>query len=115
MSGAAELLSNPLFLLVLRVTLGSYVIYMARTLYVNPGSYFSNSARWVLDYPWVRRLLRGLACFCLWGGCFILGTVIAVQILRLHGYELLVALMAFAAVAAWLLLPKEPGTDCKKL
>ena len=101
------ILSNPLVGMALRVALGSYVIYMARNLYANPASYFQKSAQWVLDYGWVRQLVRGLACFCLWGGCFILATVVAVQILSLHGSALAVALVSFAAVAAWLLLPKR--------
>ncbi len=107
MTGPAELLSNPFVGLVLRVALGSYVIYMARNLYSNPTIYLQKSAQWVLDYPWVRRLLRGLACFCLWGGCFILATVVAVQVVSVRGNELAVALIALSAVAAWLLLPRH--------
>jgi hypothetical protein len=50
-------------------------------------------------------MVRGMACFCLWGGCFIVATVIAVQIFGLHGERLAVALVALAAIATWLLLP----------
>jgi hypothetical protein len=107
MTGPAQVISNPLVALVLRVALGSYVIYMARNLYANPGSYLQKSAQWVLDYRWVRHLFRGLACFCLWGGCFILATVVAVQIVSVRGLELAVALVALSAVAAWLLLPRH--------
>jgi len=107
MTGAAQMLSNPLVTMALRVVLGSYVIYMGRNLYSDPGSYFVSSTRWVLKYIWVRRLLRGLACFCIWGGCFILATVIAVQIFSLHGYDLAVELPVFAVIATWLLLPKR--------
>jgi hypothetical protein len=107
MTGPAQVLSNPFVGLVLRVALGSYVIYMARNLYSNPASYLQKSAQWVLDYPWVRHLLRGLACFCLWGGCFILATVVAVQVVSVRGNELAVALIVLSAVAAWLLLPRN--------
>jgi hypothetical protein len=105
MTGVAQMLSNPLVTMALRVALGSYVIYMGRNLYKDPGSYFVSSARWVLDYNWVRMLLRALACFCIWGGCFILATVIAVQMFSLHGNNLAVELPVFAVIAAWLLLP----------
>jgi len=52
-----------------------------------------------------------VACFCLWGGCFIVATVIAVQIFGLHGDLLAVALVALAAIATWLLLPAIPARN----
>lgn len=97
----------------LRVVLGSYVIYMGRNLYTNPGSYFASSARWVLAYTWVRILLRSLACFCIWGGCFILATVVAVQIFNMHGNDLAVELAVFATIATWLLLPNNSTAGAK--
>jgi hypothetical protein len=105
MTGSEQVLSDPRVTMALRVALGSYVIYMGRNLYKDPGSYFASSARWVLGYKWVRMLLRALACFCIWGGCFILATVIAVQIFNLHGGNLAVELPVYAVIAAWLLLP----------
>ena len=61
----------------------------------------------MLDYPWLGPAARGLACFCLWGGCFIIVTVFAVQILGLHGDALAFVLVALAAIAAWFLLPRR--------
>ena len=52
-------------------------------------------------------IIRALACFCLWGGCFIVATAIAVQVLGLHGDLLALALVTVAAIATWLLLPKQ--------
>jgi hypothetical protein len=56
-------------------------------------------------------VIRGLACFCLWGGCFIVATAFAVQVLGLHGELLAVTLVTLAAIAAWLLLPKQRVED----
>jgi hypothetical protein len=66
-----------------------------------------------------RKLIRGLACFCVWGGCFIVATAIATQIFGLHGIALAYGLVTFAAIATWFLLPKgatpiaqdDPGND----
>ncbi len=104
-------LSNPYVAMALRITLGGCLIYMARDFYANPAASFRSSARWVAEYPWVLQLVRGMACFCLWGGCFILGTVIAVQFFGLHGYGLAVALAFLSAIAAWFLLPKRPDAS----
>jgi membrane protein implicated in regulation of membrane protease activity len=54
-----------------------------------------------------------LALFCLWGGCFIVATAVAVQILGQHGALLAVALVTLSAVAAWLLLPRQVRTDAE--
>jgi hypothetical protein len=105
----AQLLSNPIAAVGLRVVLGGYVIYMARKFYADPLGYFRKSARGMLDYPWLSQIVRGLACFCLWGGCFILATVVSVQIFGLHGEVLACALIVFAAIATWLLLPVQPA------
>ena len=56
-------------------------------------------------------LVLPLALFCLWGGCFIVATAVAVQILGQHGDLLAVALVTLSAVAAWLLLPAQVRTD----
>jgi hypothetical protein len=40
-----------------------------------------------------------------WGGCFIVATVIAVQIFGLHGDVLACVLIVIAAIATWFLLP----------
>jgi hypothetical protein len=45
--------------------------------------------------------------------CFILGTVIAVQIFGLHGDRLAVALVSLSAIAAWFLLPKHPDASAE--
>jgi hypothetical protein len=105
----AQLLSNPIAAVGLRAALGSYVIYMARKFYADPLGYFRKSARGMLDYPWLGQIVRVLACFCLWGGCFILATVVSVQIFGLHGEVLACALIVIAAIATWLLLPAQPA------
>jgi hypothetical protein len=107
MADPAQILSNPVVTLALRAAMGSYVIYMARRFYADPTGYFRKSARAMVDLRWLEPVIRGLACFCLWGGCFIVATAIAVQILGLHGDVPALALVTVAAVAAWLLLPKQ--------
>ncbi len=102
-------ISNPILAVGLRMVLGSYVIYMARKFYADPLGYFRKSARRILDYPWLSLIVRGLACFCLWGGCFIVATVVAVQIFGLHGEVLACALIGIAAIATWFLLPAQPA------
>jgi len=42
-----------------------------------------------------------------WGGCFILATAIATQILGLYGLPLAFALILLAAIATYFLLPKQ--------
>jgi hypothetical protein len=103
----AQLLSNPVASLALRALLGGYVIYMARKFYADPTGYFRKAARPMLDLPWLAPMIRVLACFCLWGGCFIVATAISVQIFGLHGDLLALALVTLAAVAAWFLLPSQ--------
>jgi len=75
---------------ILRTALGCYVIYSSRWFYANPMGYFRRKNLDLPDTPWFRQIVRGLACFCLWGGCFIIAT----------------ALISVAALATWLLLPK---------
>lgn len=104
---ASQALSNPVVSLVLRAVLGGYVIYMSRKFYADPTGYFRKSAKGMIDVPWLAPMIRSMACFCLWGGCFILATAFAVQVFGLHGDYLAVALVTIAAIAAWLLLPKQ--------
>jgi hypothetical protein len=103
----AQILFNPVVAVALRTAMGSYVIFMARRFYADPTGYFRKSARGLPDVPWLPPVIRGLALFCLWGGCFIIATAVAVQILGLHGELLAVALVTGSAAAAWLLLPKQ--------
>jgi uncharacterized membrane-anchored protein len=100
-------LSNPVVAVALRAAVGSYIVYMARKFYADPTGYFRKSAKQMVDVPWFAPLIRGLACFCLWGGCFIVATAFAVQILGLHGDALALALVTVAAIATWYLLPKQ--------
>ncbi|HXR38921.1 MAG TPA: hypothetical protein VN776_07505 [Terracidiphilus sp.] len=109
----AQLLSNPIAAVGLRAALGAYVIYMARKFYADPTGYFRKSARQMADVPWLAPVIRGLAAFCLWGGCFIFATAIAVQVLGLHGDLLALALITVAAIATWLLLPNRPVADAE--
>jgi len=105
----ARILSHPLVALALRAILGGYLIYMGRVYYADPLASFRGSARPLPFDPWVRQVLRTVAGFCLWGGCFILGAAIATRVLDLHGTLLALALMAIATIATWLLLPKVPS------
>lgn len=101
----AQILFNPVAAVGLRAALGAYVIYMARKFYVDPTGYFRKSAHALVDLPWLEPVIRVLAVFCLWGGCFIVAAAIAVQTLGLHGDVLALVLITLAAIAAWLLLP----------
>jgi len=103
----ARVLSNPIAAVGLRAALGFYLIYMARKFYADPLGYFRKSLRSIPLHPWLRPLVRCLACFCLWGGCFIVAAAVAVQIFGLHGDTLAVVLVALAALAAWLMLPRR--------
>jgi hypothetical protein len=106
-------LSVPIVSCSLRIAMGGYVIYMARKFYADPTGYFRKTARKMVDLRWLEPTIRGLACFCLWGGCFIVATAIAVQILDLHGELLALALVTVAAIATWLLLPKQRGAGAE--
>jgi hypothetical protein len=103
-------LADPILGVVLRVGLGAYIVYAARGFYADPLGYFRKSLRGFVAPEWLAPVVRGLAAFCLWGGCFILATVIAVQIFHLHGELTAVALVVVAAGIAWLLLPGATGT-----
>ena len=111
MTDPAHLLSDPVVFVSLRIALGGYVIYMARKFYADPTGYFRKYARALVDLSFLEPIIRGLACFCLWGGCFIIATAIAVEILGLHGDLLALALVTIAAIAAWFLLPKQAAQD----
>ena len=102
----SQTLSTLIGSVILRTALGCYVIYSSRWFYANPMGYFRRKNLDLPDTPWFRQIVRGLACFCLWGGCFIIATALAVQIFNLHGEKLAPALISVAALATWLLLPK---------
>ena len=110
-------LSNPIVAFALRAALGSYVVYMARGFYADPFAYFRKWMPRIRESAGARKLIRGLACFCVWGGCFIVAAAIATQIFGLHGLALAYALVTLAAIATWFLLPKntaplaEDGND----
>jgi hypothetical protein len=99
-------LSNPIVAFALRAALGSYVVYMARGFYADPFAYFRKWMPRIRESAGARKLIRGLACFCIWGGCFIVATAVATQIFGLHGIALAYALVTLAAIATWFLLPK---------
>jgi len=113
MADPAQWLSNPVVGVSLRVALGAYVIFMARRFYADPTGYFRKSLRGMVDLSWLAPIIRGLALFCLRGGCFIVGAAVAVQILGQHGDVLAIALVVLSAVAAWFLLPKQVRTDAE--
>lgn len=102
-----QTLSSLIGSVILRTALGCYVIYSSRWFYANPTGYFRKKIPDFPDTPWFRQMVRWLACFCLWGGCFIIATALAVQIFNLDGDTLAPALISVAALATWLLLPKS--------
>jgi len=107
---SADVLSNPIVAFALRAALGLYVLYMARSFYADPFGYFRRWMPRMTEPPWARSTIRGLACFCIWGGCFIVETAIATQIFGLHGLTLAYVLVTLAAIATWFLLPRSSGT-----
>src|SRR5271156_6361828 len=102
----AGALSNPVVAFALRAALGAYIVYMARGFYADPFGYFRKWMPGMTESAIVRKLIRALACFCVWGGCFIVATAVATQVFGLHGTALAYELVTLAAIAAWLLLPK---------
>lgn len=109
MADFGAVLSNPIAAFALRAALGTYIVYMARGFYADPFAYFRKWMPRMNEEPAVRKLIRALACFCVWGGCFIVATAVATQIFGLHGLALAYALVTLAAIATWFLLPK-PST-----
>jgi hypothetical protein len=107
----AHILSQPIVELALRAALGGSLIYIGRVYYADPLASFRGSARPLPFDPWVRQVLRAVAGFCLWGGCFILAAAVAVRVFGLHGYLLALALMVIATIATWLLLPRPSSGD----
>jgi hypothetical protein len=103
-------LSNPIVAFALRAALGSYVVYMARGFYADPFAYFRKWMPRIRESAGARKLIRGLAGFCIWGGCFIVATAVATQIFGLHGLALAYALVTLAAIATWFLLPKTSAS-----
>jgi hypothetical protein len=107
-------LADPILGVILRVGLGTYIVYAARGFYTDPLGYFRRTLRGFDAPEWLAPVVRGLAAFCVWGGCFILATVIAVGIFHLHGDLTAVALVTVAAGMAWLLLPKARGAGSNR-
>ena len=113
MADFGDVLANPIAALLLRVALGSYIVYMARGFYADPFAYFRRWMPRMTETAVARKAIRALACFCVWGGCFIVAAAVATQIFGLHGLGLAYALVTLAAIATWFLLPKPstPVTD----
>ncbi len=113
----AQALTNPVLAVGLRVVLGAYVVFMARKFYADPMGYFRrvsrNSESVLPDYPQIRQMVRWLACFCVWGGCFIIASAIAGQILDLHGWGYAGLMVVLAGMAAYLLLPDLGGRQAR--
>ena len=101
----AAVLANPIVAFSLRVALGLYVVWMARSFYADPLSYFRRWMPLLHELPWMRPAIRGTAIFCIWGGCFIVLAAIATLILNQHGIWVAIILVLLAAIAAYLLLP----------
>ena len=107
MAGVAEIISNPIVAFALRAALGAYIVWMARGFYADPLGYFRKWMPGLVELPWMRSAIRGAACFCVWGGCFIVLTAVATQIFDLHGVTLAVALVLLATAVAYFLLPRN--------
>jgi hypothetical protein len=107
MADLGAVLSNPIAAFALRAALGTYIVYMARGFYANPFAYFRRWMPRVTETAGIRKLIRASACFCVWGGCFIVATAVATQIFGLHGLVLAYGLVTLAAIATWFLLPKR--------
>jgi hypothetical protein len=73
----------------------------------DPFAYFRKWMPRLIETAPARKVIRGLACFCIWGGSFIVLTALATQILNMHGATLAIALILFATIATWLLLPRD--------
>ena len=110
MTDSTDFLSNPIVAFALRAALGSYIVYMARGFYADPFAYFRKWMPRIRESAGPRKVIRGLAGFCVWGGCFIVAAAIATQIFGLHGLVLAYALVTLAAIATWFLLPKSSAT-----
>ena len=110
MAGFGEALSNPIAAFALRAALGIYIVYMARGFYADPFAYFRKWMPRMTETTVARKVIRALACFCVWGGCFIVATAIATQIFGLHGLLLAYGLVTLAAIATWFLLTKGNAT-----
>jgi hypothetical protein len=105
----SQALTNPALGIWLKIALAAYVVWVARKFYVDPMEYFRRLARnagTVLpELPQVGQLVRWLACFCIWGGCFIIASAVTAQIFNLHGWTYAIVLVILAAIATYLLLP----------
>ncbi len=108
---------NPAVGVWLKIALATYVVWVARKFYVDPMGYFRRLARnagTVLpELPQVRQLVRWLACFCIWGGCFIIASAVTAQIFNLHGWTYAIVLVILAAIATFLLLPANGAVQSR--
>lgn len=115
----AAVLSSPVLSFALRVALGLYVTWMARGFYADPFAYFRRWMPAMPEFDWMGQLIRGAACFCVWGGCFIVATAIVTQIFGLYGWQFAILLVLLAAIVTYFLLPEkawpaandDPGSD----
>jgi hypothetical protein len=111
----SQAFTNPAVGIWLKIALATYVVWVARKFYVDPMGYFRRLARnagTVLpELPQMRQLVRWLACFCIWGGCFIIASAVTAQIFNLHGWTYAIVLVILAAIATYLLLPAGGATQ----
>jgi len=101
----------------LKIALATYLVWVSRKFYVDPMGYFQRLARTagteLPEMPAVRELVRWLACFCIWGGCFIIASAVTAQIFDLHGWTYAIVLVVLAVIATYLLLPSPSSGEVR--
>jgi len=108
---STQAFSSPALGIWLKIALSTYLVWVSRRFYLDPMGYFQKLARTagteLPELPAVRELVRWLACFCIWGGCFMIASAVTAQMFDLHGWTYAIVLVVLAAIATYLLLPSS--------